>query len=631
MTDRELYAKMQREARSLPEGFEERNDLLLQQLTHQERKVNVKKVILIALAATLLLGSIAYAATQIDLSTVIFGHETATSQQVDYVNNSTQYATITRVATGGSKRGDYASSDLEELSLADAYIESITAFVDGARLVIGFTKTEAGQPWELSCDGFFVNNLPVAGGLKTRNGIYSLDTELPTELLGQDLTITLPLHCYRENQAQEYQYITCTMAKNNVQFTPEVSVTVSDQMKLTLMKGTLSPLGLRVPLKIERGDAVNDYGGYSCYVGGEEVMDAWQGGTEEADDVIELSVEKIPQAIEIRVAWQEIEDNNVYDCSGAVQFDLTLGTATVSDATQTFAYQQPIQHARTVVSSDMVTFDLDATPRVYTFKPRMMDMAQLMTISEDVMTKEIIDTLICVDESATARSYRSDTNDIKAHVYYDPATGKLNIMGPGAVDENWLGAVDAPNCSLTMADAKQKAEIFMQRFGYTHEMLRVERVEAFVANKRGGYFIYLNVLDDQMPRYVNREGYVSTEWRLMINERGVCQVTGRLVTVEASAATTDAISLEAAREKAEEAITSGEIWNIDREGKLVTVRAVSYVPNMYVWTDEAHSTPVWEFDFAEAGSEWVNQICVNRLTGELFDPNERPAVKMEGV
>ena len=50
-----------------------------------------------------------------------------------------------------------------------------------------------------------------------------------------------------------------------------------------------------------------------------------------------------------------------------------------------------------------------------------------------------------------------------------------------------------------------------------------------------------------MPRYVSREGYVGTDWRLMIDDRGVCEVTGRLVTTEEGAVTTDAISLEAAQ------------------------------------------------------------------------------------
>ena len=632
MTDRELYARMLEERRALPDGFEERSELLLQHLTRQERKVNVKRIVLIALAATLLLGSIAYAASQVDLPALIFRHEAATTQQMDYVNSGTQYAAITRVATGGQTRGDYADSDLTVLPLEDAYIGDVTAFVDGARLVIGFVKTEAGQPWELSCDGFFVNDMPVAGGLEESNGVFSLDAELPTALLGKELTVTLPLHLYRDGQAQGYQYVSFALSTSNVVYTPAVMAVISDQMKLTLLTGTLSPMGLRIPLSIACGEKVNDTVSYSCFVDGKEVMGAWQGGTDEADDVLVLPVKDIPQSLEIRAAWQEIQDGSVYDCGGTARFLLSEGRADVSDVTRVFAYRQPDQPAPPASSAGIASYDLDAAPRAYILRPRVMDMTQLMVLAEDIITREVIEASACVDESATSRSYRPDSSshDITACVYYDPATGQLNIMGPGAVDENWLGAVDAPNCSLTMEDAKNAAIAFMERFGYTAEMLRVEHTEAFVSGGQGGYFVYLNVLDDHLPRYISREGYPATPWRLMIKDRGVCQVEGRLVTVEDVMETSDAIPLEEAREKAMQAVASGAYWAIDRESKLVAVRAVSYARDPYTWKSETQCVPAWEFDFTQDGS-WVGQLCVDRQTGELFYPNEHPAVKLEGI
>jgi len=621
---------MHQERRALPDGFEERSDLLLRHLTRQERKVNVKRIVLIALAATLLLGSIAYAASQVDLPALIFRHGPATTQQMDYVNSGTQYAAITRVTAGGQTRGDYASRDLTPLPLENAYIGDITAFVDGARLVIGFVKTEAGQPWELSCDGFFVNDMPVAGGLEESGGVFSLDAELPTALLGKKLTVTLPLHLYRDGQAQGYQYVSFALSTGSVVYTPTVMAVISDQLRLTLMTGTLSPMGLRIPLRIDRGERVSDTVRCSCFLDGEEVLGAWQGGTDEADDVLVLSVTEIPQSLEIRAAWQEIQDGSVYDCGGTVRFLLSEGTADVSDVTRTFAYQQPDQPAPPASSAGIASYDLDAAPRAYILRPQVMDMTQLMALAEDVITREVIEVSACVDESAASRSYRpdSDSRSITACVYYDPATGQLNIMGPGAADENWLGAVDAPNCSLTMEDAKSTAIAFMGRFGYTAEALRVERTEAFVTDGQGGYFVYLNVLDEHLPRYISRGGYPATPWRLMIKDRGVCQMEGRLVTVHEVTDTSDSISLEEAREKALRAVAAGEYWAIDKESKLVAVRAVSYAQNPHTWKNETSCTPAWEFDFTQDGS-WVGQLCVDRQTGEMFDPNERPAVKLE--
>lgn len=631
MTDRELYARMLEERRALPDGFEERNELLLRCLTRQERKVNMKKIVLIALAATLLLGSIAYAASQVDLPALIFRHEAATTQQIDYVNSGTQYAAITRVATGGQKRGDYASGDLTLLPLESAYIGDVAAFVDGARLVIGFVKTEAGQPWELSCDGFFVNDVPVAGGLEESNGVFSLDAELPTALLGKELTVTLPLHLYRDGQAQGYQYVSFALSTSSVVYTPVVMAVISDQLRLTLMTGTLSPMGLRIPLRIDRGERVSDTVSCSCFMDGKEVMGAWQGGTDEADDVLVLPVTDIPQSLEIRAAWQETQDGSVYDCGGTVRFLLSEGTADVSDVTRAFAYQQPDQPAPPALSTGIALYDLDAAPRAYILRPRVMDMTQLTALAKGVIPRDVIESSACVDESATSRSYRPDSgsHDITACVYYDPATGQLTIMGPGAVDENWLGAVDAPNCSLTMEDAKTAAMTFMERFGYTAEMLRVEHTEAFVADGQGGYFVYLNVLDEHLPRFISRGGYPATPWRLMIKDRGVCQVEGRLVTVENVTETSDAISLEEAREKAMRAVAAGEYWAIDRESTLAAIRAVGYAKDPYTWKNETSCAPAWEFDFTQDGS-WMGQLCVDRQTGEIFDPNERPAVKLEG-
>ncbi len=111
----------------------------------------------------------------------------------------------------------------------------------------------------------------------------------------------------------------------------------------------------------------------------------------------------------------------------------------------------------------------------------------------------------------------------------------------------------------------------------------------------------------------------------------VCQVTGRLVDAEAGDVTTDVITLEEAKQKAEEVKSSGVYWDIPAEAELIAIRAVSYIPNRYTWQEEVQSFPVWEFDFAEAGSEWIHQLCVNRLTGEVFDPSERSYSKMEGM
>lgn len=133
-----------------------------------------------------------------------------------------------------------------------------------------------------------------------------------------------------------------------------------------------------------------------------------------------------------------------------------------------------------------------------------------------------------------------------------------------------------------------------------------------------------------MPRYVSREGYVGTDWRLMIDDRGVCEVTGRLVTTEEGAVTTDAISLEAAQKKVQVAVASGTYGEIDEEAKLIAIRAVSYAADRYSWEDETQCVPVWEFDFLK-DDRWVSQLCVDRQTGELLNPNERPAAKMEAM
>ncbi|MEG1776591.1 MAG: hypothetical protein RR367_08790 [Clostridia bacterium] len=631
MTEHELYDWMQQEQHPIPEGFEERSDLLLQKLAHQERKGNVKKIVLIALAATLLLGSIAYAATQVDLVALVFGNQAATPDQNQYVTEGTQYAVITRVASGESARGDYQRNSLVDHSVQDAYIANITSFVDGARLVIGFTKAKVGKEITISCDDFFVNDEPVAGGLMEKEGVYSLDAELPTALLGKELHVVLPLQLFDENQATGYQYIFFDMQTMHVENTARISAKLSDQMTLTLLEGTFSPLGLRIPLQIEGGPMVSFYGDYECFLNDQKVDDAWQGGYEEADDVIALNAATLPEKIELRMHWQETEGGNVYECTGAATFYLISGQTTIADVAREFAYQQPGTTPTPTFSGDVACFDLNVAPHSYTLKPRRVDMAQLAAIAEAVITREVLQSAVCVEESATQYTYYADASrkSIIANVWYDPSNGELDIMGPGATDENWLGDVDAPNCKLSRADAKTIAEAFMAQLGYTRETLRLERTEAFVANRQGGYYLYINVLDDGMPRYVNRGGYVGSQWRLMIKERGVCQVTGRLVDVTAQVSIKDALTIQEAQQKVLEAVQSGQFNPfIHADAALTEVRAVSYDPNRNGQNGSSANIPVWEFDFLEDGSDWVLQICVNRQTGEIFNPQDTAGMPM---
>ncbi len=591
----------------------------------------MKKIVMIALAATLLLGSIAYAATQIDLVALVFWNQTSTPAQNQYVTEGTQYVVITRVATGGSNRGDYRSNSLIDQSVQDAYITDITSFIDGARLVIGFTKTTLGQGIIISCDGFFVNDEPVAGGLTKKEGVYSLDAELPTTLLGDELHIVLPLHLFDGNQAAGYQYISFDMQTAQVQHTPRMSAKLCEQMSLTLLEGTFSPIGLRIPLQIEGGSLVSFYGDYECYLNGQKIDDAWQGGYEEADDVIALNVTALPEKIELHIQWKETEDGNVYACSGAAAFNLLSGQVATSDVRREFAYQQPDATKPPELSGDIAYSDLDVAAYSYTLTPRQVDMTQLLAASKAVVTQEVLESAVCVEEGATQNTYYQNESrkSIVANVWYDPDTGELNIMGPGATDENWLGDVEAPNCNLSRDDAKKVAEKFMAQFGYTQNMLRFERTEAFVGDRQGGYYLYINILDDGMPRYVNRGGYVGSQWRLMIKERGVCQVAGRLADVTNQMSIQDALALQEAQQKVLEAVQSGQFSPlVHADAKLTDIRAVSYDPNPSWQNGNGTNIPVWEFDFLEDGSDWVLHICVNRQTGEMFNPQDTVAMPM---
>ncbi|NLO84736.1 MAG: hypothetical protein GX096_04800 [Clostridiales bacterium] len=627
MTDHELFDRMQQESIPLPNGFNERHDHLLDCLTGQERKTNMKKIIVIALAATLLLGSIAYAATHIDLGKLIFGNNDATVQQTSYVNTETQYAKITKVTTGNGSRGDYQSSTLSPLSLQEAYITDITAFVDGTRLVIGFAKSDVGEKVNFSCDGFFANDAPLAGGLLESDEVFSLDAQMPPELIGQTLTVTLPLHLHEQGQSTGYQYVTFTMAGSEVQSTATLTAKLSDQLIVTLLQGSLSPLGLRIPMQIEKGALVSWLSDYQCLVDGVQVNDAWQGGTDMATDVLLLSVDELPTSLSIRVSWQETQQQSVYDCTGEAVFDLQTAQVSIPIIQREFGYTLPQAASQETNDSEVIVYDELATPQTYMLKPVTLTEEELFALAKDIIPESVFETAYRYGGNSTGALFYTDASmtEFVAGASYEATSQIFTLTGSGNVSDNLLGDVDAPNCTMTKTDAWNTTITFMERFGYTADDLRLERVEAFVADGRGGYFLYLNVLDGGTPRFVSRQAGAVTQWRLIMNEQGIFDVNGRLCIMTDATPLASPIALAQAQSHMEKAVANGELSGIPLAYEIQAIRAVSIASDEW-WNADSQLIPAWEFDLVEPQDDWIYQICVNRITGEVFNPNDQKPV-----
>lgn len=631
MTEKDLFKRMQNERSMLPSGFDMRSDRLLLQLSTRKRKVSMKKTIVFALASVLLLGSIAYAATRLNLSSIIFGHQTPTVQQRAYVDESTRYATISQVKTGGKSRGDYSREDLAVLPIDQAIIQDIAGFTDGTRIVIGFASSEtAPADTSFSCDGFFANDQPIAGGLmEEKQGertVYLLDSELPDSLVDQPLTVTLALHLYGLDGAMGYQYVTFNMDGARAEKTQAATAAISDQMTAGLLAGTASPLGLRLPLSLTLGDQVSFISNVEFELDGvaypnAELYSARNAG--EYTAMLAFDVPQVANTLSVKLAWEERVEREVYTCAGTVVFSIADGRTEVTAYTRDHAYTLPEATPEQTTSTEIPIYDADAMPRDYTLTPTVLTAPKLLELSSGVLTPEVLalQTVERTDDGTNIYFiYYTDEqrNTLAGYCSYDKQNGRIEIVGPGEESENFLGDIDAPNAALTRDGAWQVATDYLARFGYTPAELRLESLRAFVAGGQGGYVLHINILDGGMPRYAKRyDSFVMTDWRLMINERGVCQVYGRVCEMTDDYIIDSALELEQAQVLLDQAIMAGEVHGITAPYTISAIRAVSIDP--MTGTQNAASTyvPAWEFDIDGI----TRQICVNRDIGKIIDMN----------
>lgn len=625
MTDQDVIRRLQAERPPLPDGFAQRHDRLLHTLNAQERKVNMKKLIAAALVALMLLGSAAYAATHIDLAALF--HGSLTQDQLAYVDAATQSAQPVSVRMGGHAREDYRLDTLRELPLTAAYIDNITVFKDGDRLLIGFTRSAAGEGKSFSLDSVFVADTPRAVLLREASqgeqSVYWLEAWLPDTVASQPLTITLPLALAGEEDA--FQFITFTAAESHVQATLPVTLPFNEHLSIRLGRGSLSPLGLCIPMEVVADQCV-------------EIAIFPQAALDEGESVYgglvfnfrDVADASLAHSLRVSIFWLEYgDDGQRLLCNGEATIDLAEGTVKRLQV-HVFPHTASDDDAP-LAPYDGQPQDADVPPQRLTLRARGLTEEGLMAIAADVLgdvsgyaarpypEEEALGTAYFAPDEAAA------SQEPSACARYIPGSASLYISRLASYIIPNNGETIAPLCPYSAQEAADLALAWItETFGIPAEDLALEGCTPIriLADQADGYQISISQRDAGMTRFLKHydstNHFASPTWCLAVASQGIVEVRGRLWEVTSAQPIENALTAEQAWAHVTQARADGLLGGLPDDSCLTGVSAATLSQPAAAYGERIRY-PVWVFTWQSNGNTW--QVCVDRATGEVIPTN----------
>lgn len=630
MTEQELIRRLAQERPALPEGFEARHDGLLRRLTGEERRVSMKKIMAVALAALMLLGSVAYAATHIDLGALWNHVGQITQEQASYVNAAAQTPEITQVHMGGESWMTDGPESLTSVPVTEAYIGDITALAEQGEVVIGFTAAATGKDKAFTIGSVVVDGTPCMAtlreGAQGEQAVWWLRAHLPSDMTGGAMAITLPLKLAEG----KYQLISFNLAANDVTATAPVELAFDEHYTLRLGAGSLSPLGLCIPMEIQADQRVLMAGGCSVSLDGGEKQ--WAIISIRFEDMADSTLD---HTLEIIAEWVEVgEETDTHHRGRAVlRLDDMAGAKVyhgVKPVQQQAAAASPLPYHGQPHGEDV-------TPLRMTFRAREMTMEELMALAEDVVgdTSGLIGSKNA-DPAESIGMWWHDPeapHQIASSADYIPGSASLILWGREVGRAiRFTGPDAARDCQWTAQEATDMALAWVEeKLGIAADAMEVVEVlavhtgaetDSWDANA-DGYLVALNQVDAGMPRLLRSNGNGSRfarEWEIMVKDRGICQCHGTLWELVSTEEVPDALTARQAQDILEAAWTDGSL-GLPEDAWITDVGAASMKEEAAAY-GECVRVPVWDFRLADsAGHIW--QLCVDRATGEIIPMNGR--------